>query len=61
MGTVVHRVATGISKSTTGECEYTDLGNSLCDCNTVGWRGGIGDMGVGPDKQAGGSTKGEGE
>lgn len=61
MATVVCRVAAGISKSTTGECEYTDMGDSLCQCNTACRRGDSGDMGVVSDKMACENTKGEGE
>lgn len=61
MGTVVHRVAIGISKSTNGECKYTDLGDSLCNCNTAVRCGGCGDMGFGTGENAGGNGKDEGE
>lgn len=52
MGTVVYRVATGISKSSAGECEHTDLGYSLCNCNSACWRGGSGNLGFGSGRRA---------
>ncbi|KAG8527991.1 uncharacterized protein KY384_006907 [Bacidia gigantensis] len=51
MGPGVCRMAIGLPKSSYGECEHTDMGDSMCECDIDGWKCGCGLSGAGAGEE----------
>lgn len=46
MGPWLHRVVIGLSESANRECEYSDMGDCMCDCYTTCRSGSGGSVGI---------------
>lgn len=59
MGAGVCGVDSGFSEGADGECQYSDVGDCLCDCGAAYWGGGGGGDCAGEGGEGGGGGKGE--